>query len=326
MQMTQENSNLPAHETQQERWFKYGANVVLVSVVVILLAVALIYLAERKTHRIDTTAAGLYSLKPQTLAVIKDNKQPITIINLYTKAKPGQSGADTTDSDDTSAAPMVDQSGIVSDLLEEYRTRGNDIKTENIDPVLNPGKVEDLINDVSSQYGGEIQKYKTFTAQIPEKYDSISKLANAELDVIKKLPLDQIPSEEVQQSVYLAVVSVQEMPKIMKSAQDAYAKFLKQKPPDYKGITDSVANTMQNLSDITAKVMDGFKTSKDDKAVPASIRQYMSESLPKYAEIKKQADALLAEQKKLGELKLDTLRDALRQKDPILVRGEKEWR
>jgi hypothetical protein len=322
--MSQEDSPKPAPETQQQRWIKYGSNVVLASVIVIVLAVLVIYLGEKKSKRFDTTAAGLYSLKPQTLSLIRDNKQPITIISLYTKAKPGQNGEETPD--DTTAAPAVDQPGIVSDLLEEYRTRGSNIKTENIDPVLNPGKVEDLINDVSEQYGGEIQKYKKFTGEVPAKYDNISKLANAELDVIKKLPLDQIQSQDVEQSVGLAVISVQEIPKIMKQAQEAYGKFLKQKPPDYKGITDNVASTMQSLSDITAKVMDGFKTSKDDKNVPLAIRAYMTESLPKYAEIKKEADDLLAQQKALGELKLDTLRDALRQKNPILVRGEKEWR
>jgi hypothetical protein len=323
--MTQEDTIKTTPETQQQRWLKYGANVVLVSIVVIALAVLLIYLGEKKDKRFDTTASGLYSLKPQTLSLIKDNKQPITIISLYTKAKPGQNGEDTT-TDDTTSAPAVDQAGVVSDMLEEYRTRGSHITTETIDPVLNPGKVEDLINQVSDQYSTETEKYKKFIADVPAQYDNISKLANAELDMIKKLPLDQIQSQDVEQSVGLAVVSVQEIPQMMKQAQDAYTRLKKQKPPDYKGITDSVAQTMQSLSDITAKVMDGFKTSKDDKAVPLSIRAYMAESLPHYAQIKKDADDLLARQKALGELKLDTLRDALRQKNPILVRGEKEWR
>ena len=152
-----EGSSPIAPETQQQRWFKYGANVVLASVIVIALAVMLVYLSERKSHRFDTTATGLYSLKPQTLSIIKDNKQKITLISLYTKAKPGETNVDST-SDDTSAEPTVDQAGVVSDMLEEYRTRGSNIETQTIDPVLNPGKVEDLINQVSEQYGGEIKK------------------------------------------------------------------------------------------------------------------------------------------------------------------------
>ena len=161
---------------------------------------------------------------------------------------------------------------------------------------------------------------------MPAKYASISKLADAELDEIKHLPLNEIQSDDVEQSVGLALFSVQEIPKLMKQGQDEYARFLKKKPPDYKGITDNVAQTMQGLSDIVGKVIDGFNHSKDDKAVPAAIRTYMTDSQGKYAEIKKQADDLIKEEKGLGELKLDTLRDALRQKNPILVRGDKEWR
>jgi hypothetical protein len=52
----------------------------------------------------------------------------------------------------------------------------------------------------------------------------------------------------------------------------------------------------------------------------------MSSSLPKYTEMKKEADDVLADQKKLGELKLDTLRDELQQDNSIMVLGEKEWR
>jgi hypothetical protein len=320
--MTDQN---PIHsETQHERWLKYGGNVVLVSAIVIALAALVIYAAEKKSRRIDTTASGLYSLKPQTLSVIRENKQPITIISLYTKAKKGQSDDDTTTDDST--APTVDQPGVVADLLEEYRTRGSNIKTENIDPVLNPGKVEDLINDVSEQYGGEIDKYKKFTTDVKPAYANISKLANDQLEIIKKLPLDKIQSDDVRNSVGLAIISVQEIPRIMKQAQDEYTHALKQKPPDYKGITDSVGQTMAGLSGIVGKVIDGFNVSKDDKDVPDAIRLYMTTSLPKYTELKKDADDLLTRQKGLGELKLDTLRDALKQKNPILVRGDKEWR
>ena len=323
--MTQEGSSPIPPETQQQRWIKYGANVVFASVIVILLAVLAVYLAERKSHRFDTTSTGLYSLKPQTLNLIKDNKQKITIISLYEKPKAGGVDVDTT-ADESSAAPAVDQPGVVADLLEEYRTRGANIETQVIDPVQSPTKVDDLIKNVEEQYGGEIKKYKTFTETVPAKYDSISKLANAELENIKHLPLNEIQSDDVEQSVGLALFSVQEIPKIMKQGQDDFARFLKKKPPDYKGITDNVGQTMQGLSDIVGKVIDGFGKSKEDKAVPPAIRAYMTDSQSKYVEIKKQADDLIKEEKGLGELKLDTLREALRQKNPILVRGEKEWR
>lgn len=101
---------------------------------------------------------------------------------------------------------------------------------------------------------------------------------------------------------------------------------MKQRPPDYKGIADSVSENMQGLSTIMGDIIGDFKKFKEDEKVPQAIRTYMGDSLPQYEAIKKQADDLVAQAKGLGELKLDTLRDALRQKNPILVRGETEWR
>ena len=72
------------HESQKERWMKYGANVALVSLSVVILAGLVIYLSQRYDKRLDTTAAGLYSLKPQTVNIIKDNTQKIKLVSLYT--------------------------------------------------------------------------------------------------------------------------------------------------------------------------------------------------------------------------------------------------
>src|SRR5258708_6473630 len=75
-------------ESQKDRWIKYGGNVVLTSVVVIALAVLVVYLFERRPKRLDTTASGMYSLKPQTLKIIRDNPKRIKIISLYSRSKP----------------------------------------------------------------------------------------------------------------------------------------------------------------------------------------------------------------------------------------------
>src|SRR5688500_1690978 len=80
----------PGPETQKQRWVKYGANVALASVVVILLGVIFAALAQQswaKLH-VDTTKAGLYSLKPQTKAILRDLKQDVRIVSLYTQTKP----------------------------------------------------------------------------------------------------------------------------------------------------------------------------------------------------------------------------------------------
>ena len=72
-------------ESQHERWLKYGLNVVVASIVVIVLAGLITYLAQRTNRRIDTTVSGQYSLKPQTLNIIQNLKAPTKIVSLYQK-------------------------------------------------------------------------------------------------------------------------------------------------------------------------------------------------------------------------------------------------
>src|SRR5947208_2613362 len=86
----------PRPETQQQRWIKYGANVALTVIVVIALAALVTYLAQRFNRRIDTTASGAYSLKPQTINIIKDLKSPVRIVSLYSKpTNPAQAKEET---------------------------------------------------------------------------------------------------------------------------------------------------------------------------------------------------------------------------------------
>ena len=121
-------------QTQKQRWLKYGVNVGVSIVLVIALATLLTWTAQMQRKRLDMTAGGLYSLKPQTLNIIRGIKTPVKIISLYHKT-------------DVSGAPN-EQAQIVSDLLEEYRTKGKGIEIESIDPVREKDKQEDLYNDL----------------------------------------------------------------------------------------------------------------------------------------------------------------------------------
>src|SRR4051812_3813518 len=107
-----ETSTGPA-ETQKQRWMKYGANVALVSVIVVVLGVVLAAIAQQSRAKvtIDTTKAGLYSLKPQTKGILKDLPQKVKIVSLYTVTKPPKG----------KEKEHLDLATPVADLLEEYQ-------------------------------------------------------------------------------------------------------------------------------------------------------------------------------------------------------------
>src|SRR5687768_1023375 len=137
--MAEQSNEIKRPETQQERWIKYGGNVVLASVVVVILAVVVVWLAQEANARVDTTTSRLYSLKPQTVNIIKNNDQPIKIVSLYTRVKRKSTNVVEAEQDN------FDYIQPVSDLLEEYERKGKNIDVEVIDPNEQPTKVDQLI-------------------------------------------------------------------------------------------------------------------------------------------------------------------------------------
>jgi len=150
----------PLVESQRDRWLKYGGNVALMVLAVIAIALLLIWCFQTPylSARVDTTNAGLYSLKPQTINIIKNNKQPIKIVSLYTPKKEGTPGVE--EDIDTRGEATREQVQAVNDLLEEYRRKGNKIEVEIIDPAVQQTKVDQLIDEVIRNSGAEVKKYK----------------------------------------------------------------------------------------------------------------------------------------------------------------------
>ncbi|MGH7214494.1 MAG: DUF7088 domain-containing protein [Tepidisphaeraceae bacterium] len=304
-----------APESQKQRWVKYGANVALTIVVVIVLAWGVGYLAQKYNSRVDTTQAGLYSLKPQTVNIIKGLGQKVKIVSLY--AKPQQGDAD---------PGAQDYAGVVADLLQEYQRKGKNIEVETIDPIAEGSKVDQLIEQVKEKYGGEVKLYRQFLGDFPKTLEQIKKFAEDELAKLKTLPFDDVQDQQLQETMGLTVITVQGFPQLLERTQQLIERENKQKIPNYKGAVESVRGNTESLGQMLERVIADFGKLKDDKKVPETIRGYMADSLPRYEAQKKTADEVLERIKNLGELKLDELRQSLRQYNSILVMGEKEWR
>ena len=142
----------PHAERQKQRWVEYGANVALVIIVAIALTFFVVAIAQRASRQWDTTSARIYSLKPQTANVIRDLKQKVRIVSLYsTQTKPD---ARTDPEGRFTAQEWPTYVQGVADLLQEYKRNSSNIEVELIDPASSPAKVDGLINDVTNRYGG----------------------------------------------------------------------------------------------------------------------------------------------------------------------------
>jgi hypothetical protein len=320
-------------ESQKQRWLKYGSNVAITSLIVIALAVLVVYLAQSARRRVDTTTAGQYSLKPQTLNIIRDLKKPVRLISLYSAPTPEDFRARSGTESDAVRRARADaaterrmRAEAVADLLQEYARGSDKIKAESIDPLADPSRVDKLVTEVAEQYGGEVKKYREFIEMFPATYEKIDAAAKAEVTRISALPLDTMQSQQAAEGVLLAIVTVQGLPSQLKADKEAIDGQKDQKPPDYKGATDSITKSMTTMSTMLGGVISNFEQSRNAAEVSKEIRAYMSESLPRYKELKKLADDVLSEAKGLGELKLDTLRQSLKASDSVLVLGEDDIR
>lgn len=310
-------------ETQKERWFKYGLNVLLVSLIVVVLAVLLIATVQSKkvNVRLDTTTAGLYSLKPQTLNIIKNNSQDIRIVSLYTRAKDAKAYEQQGRQEDE-----LDEVTPVADLLDEYQRKGNKITVEVIDPVAQATRVDQLVEEVTQRYGGEIQKYKQITLDYPKVIEQITQLSSAEVEKVKALPVADVKDPDLADTLNLTWVTIQGFPRFLDRTKESVDRRLQQKIPDYKGAVDAIDQGMGMLSQMAGQILGSFDKQKEDQKVPEAIRKYMVDSRPAYQQVKDLSDGLEKRIKELGELKLDELKQSLRQQDTILVMGESEMR
>ena len=305
-------------ESQSQRWAKYGSNVALMIVLAIVVAGLITYIAQANDRRIDTTAQGVNSLKPQTFNVLHDLTTDIKIVSLYTK----------TESNPNSDTPHpLNKPAFVSDLLDNYKRASSHISTEAIDPVSEKGKVDQLITELDQRYGKEIKSYQDYLGQYEGVYKQLTKLAATEAEKVGNLTTDSLGNDKNGMLLRAAINTIQtEVPRRLEDNKATVDRRLKEHHPDYKGITTSVHDTLDTVSQLEGKIAEILDQFKNDASVPPAIHQYIADSVPRHQEIKKIADDQIGRIGKLGELKVDELQRALNVPDPILVLGPNDWR
>ena len=314
---TKKSDNNPQPETQKQRWIKYGGNVVLTVVVVIVLAILVVAIAQRSNARLDTTASGVYSLKPQTVNIIKDLKEPIKLVSLY--IRPERRAQDDAES--------VDYAQTVADLLEEYEQKGKNITIDVIDPVQDPAKEDALYNEIISKYGQELTQYKSFLEKFDGEYEQLRKLLADGAVAVQDLQTDQLGRGETGQILSAVIDTIRRAPEELARTKEDIDRARGQKRPDYKGLVDAAKEALDTVSQRQSAIGQFAEKYKADASVPEPVRNYLAASVTRHKAIEEKAQSLIGEIDKLGEVKVDSLRDTLeRTQNPILVLGEDDWR
>ena len=304
----QHKMTLAPPESQSQRWIKYGANVVLSCLVVIALVVMLTWIAESRAVRIDTTAGGTQSLRPQSVDFIQDLKQPVRIVALYPKLK--------------SDSHEQDYYQPVADLLNEYATKGRNITTEVLDPDTQKDQFNKLVAEVTNKYGGEVKGYKAILETVPDVNKAIDQFVTAEAAKFRALPFDQVQDQQLQEEIaaaYLTLVLTHHQLGELKAAIDS---DLNQQIPSYKDGVDEARTTYGNVSQLLgqfSQVVASFKANAAFSKL-ARITEYSPGAAARANEAKKKADAVLDRISHLGALtELDEFKQQLRSKSIIVM-------
>jgi len=305
-------------EAQTQRWVKYGSNVALAVVLVIVLAGLFTYIAQAHDWRLDTSAEGFNSLKPQSLNLIHNLNQEVKLVSLYEKA--------TSNTNEEGDHPL-DKAAMVSDLLDNYKRNSPRVSLAIVDPT-DKNKVDDLVSELYQRYGKEVSSFKTFLRDYDAKYRQLTQLTTAESAQMTALNNDAggLPQNEVGESVAAIIKTIQKIPDLLRDNKDSIDQRMRQKHPDYKAVTSSISQTLEDVSKLEDAISKFFEQHKNDKDIPQSIRGNMDKSIPRHKEVQKIADEQVARIGKLGELKVDELRRALNVPNPILVLGDHDWR
>src|SRR2546428_90314 len=175
-----------APETWSERWVKYGLNVTLTTILVVVLAFLVIWGAQRKRSRADLTSGGSYSLKPQTVSVISDLKSPVKLVSLYPRLKqePGK-GQD----------PNAQQQDFYppgDGILPEDKRKGGDIDAELKEKIPDyKGRVK-AVESSLNLFSGQVEKVRKALESLqndekaPQPIRDYAKNSLASYDAMKK--------------------------------------------------------------------------------------------------------------------------------------------
>jgi ABC-type uncharacterized transport system involved in gliding motility auxiliary subunit len=127
-----------------KRKIRYGANSVIITLVVLALIVVVYLVTFSHNKRFDLTASKRFSLSSQTVSLLGRLQGPVKVYAFFSKQQ---------------------STAGISELLNEYKYHKKDFSFEVIDPDVNPGKVKDLgveeYGQVVVEWGGKTEKVKT---------------------------------------------------------------------------------------------------------------------------------------------------------------------
>ena len=190
-----------------------------------------------------------------------------------------------------------------------------------IDPNTEKDKLSKLHDQLVENYGSQIQAYKNFLAEWDKQYKQFEQLTTTEAAAMTAVTggatLDDSDDDQIQRRLPARSDSHHQIASAQpRDRQRRHQHRGTQKYPDWKKAADGMKDFLQQLSDLSGSLATNFGKLKDEKDVPENVRKYMTDKPAALRADQEDADALIQQASKLGELKLDQLEDGAEGREP----------
>ena len=298
--------------TQKRRWLVFGSNVAVALLLATVLAVGIVWLSEtllRSRWRSDWTSSGRFSLSPRSRAMLGDLKQDITLTNLYAYAP--------------EIPESVEQWQRVQDLLSEYAAANpSHITVESINPAVDVGGTEQLVDRLRKRYAKELEKPKALVDDFEKLNKDLSDLLKAEakrLDTAADAWKDGPP--DALNSLRMVAQKWRQLDLVGDFTLSSIQAMVDQPLPAYTTAVSRARDYLKNVSDTFGAVpefydrvlaLKGAGAPEEVKAVLTTAKQTYDPTCKRIEEFdKKAAD--------VKELELDSVRREINEGQAVLI-------
>jgi len=187
-----------AATTASGRRMKYGLNVTVLLLSVLVILIVLNWVMAEQRWRWDLTASRAYSLSPQTKTLLKSIDEPIEMTLLFSEQDAG---------------PLRRQ---VEDVLREFQSETSHIEVARIDPTNAASAVEfgALLEHLKTIYADQIGEHEERIKQARAALEELISFSTAEGQWVASAALGETgvptgdPSRRTFESIYVALASM----------------------------------------------------------------------------------------------------------------------
>ena len=298
--------------TQRGRWLRFGSNVAIAVVLATVLVGVVMWFSVallRGRARSDWTASGRFSLSPRSKAFLKDLDADVRMTNLYSHAP--------------EAPASEERYQRVQGLLNGYDMASGRVTVEDVNPVLDPGGVEKLVQRLKERYAGELKKperlikkdYEALAKDVAGLLDREAKRLEEAAGIWKDGPQEAretllMVSQVWRQLRFFGDIAAENIQALTDQALPAYGSALGQAKKQLKQVREQFAAAPKAFEQILEQTK--------DTPPPAAVKDILDSAKQTYEPLSKRIEEFEKEAD-VEDTELDNVRREIDRGDVVLI-------